>query len=221
METINKNYIRLKDYVRDIDEKAERRYFASPLSFEQRDGAEDGNEIAGYAAVFEKDSEDFGGWIERISSKAFDERLNDDTVALFNHSLNHVLGRNKVNLTLTVDEVGLRYSLKLPDTQLAKDVRVLVKDAIINKSSFAFTVKEERLIKPDPKTGGPYVRYIDKVEHLYDVSPVTVPAYPDTSVGARSFKRMSATEEIRKSLLELKLIYSINKAQFNKTLNRN
>jgi hypothetical protein len=225
METTNKNYIRLKDYVRDIDERAERRYVASPLSFEhveQKDGAQDeSNIIAGYAAVFNKDSEDFGGWIERIAPDAFSNVLEDDAFALFNHSMNHVLGRNKVNVALAVDEVGLRYTIKLPDTQLARDLRVLVKDQIINKSSFAFTVKDERLIKPDPKAGGPFVRVLKKFERLYDVSPVTVPAYPDTSVGARSFKKMIATEEIRKSLLELKLIYSINKAQLTKTLNRN
>jgi len=198
--------LRLKDYIKDTDEKAERRYFTGALSFleKEENGAksQDENVISGYAAVFNKDSEDFGGWIERIAPGSFTQCMNDDCVALFNHSMNLVLGRNKVNVSLEQDGVGLKYTVKLPDTSLAKDIRALVKDGIINKSSFAFTVEEESFTKGDPTKGVPHVRTITKIERLYDVSPVTMPAYPDTSVAARSMKKNIAIEEINKSLSE-------------------
>jgi len=66
METVNtKKNIRLKDYIKDIDDKVERRYFHEPIGFVEveTNGAKvkDENQITGYAAVFNKDSEDFGG----------------------------------------------------------------------------------------------------------------------------------------------------------------
>lgn len=194
--------LRVKDYVRSIDERAERRYFTGALSFAEVEEngvkSKDENIIEGYAAVFNKDSEDFGGWVEQIAPRAFSDVLNDDVVALFNHSMNHIFGRNKINLELIQDNVGLKYRVKMPDTTLAQDVRKLVKAEIIYKSSFAFTVKEERFIKG--KDGKPNMRIIDKIERLYDVSPVTIPAYPDTSVAARSMEKISGKDEISEAL---------------------
>lgn len=183
----------MKDYVKSLSPNAERRFYESPVGFEKREGAEDDSVIEGYAAVFNKDSEDFGGWVERISPGAFSDVLKDNAVALFNHDMNYVLGRNGVNVTLTQDDNGLRYKVKLPDTSFAKDLRQLIKDGIIHQSSFAFTVKEQRWTKPS-KEGEKHVRTIEKVARLYDVSPVTTPAYPDASVGARSFAEVKEVE---------------------------
>lgn len=174
----------MKDYIKNYTD-AERRFFTEPVGFEVREGKENENVIEGYAAVFNKDSVDFGGWHERIAPGAFSEVLKDDAVALFNHDMNLVLGRNGVNVSLTQDNVGLRYSVKLPDTSLAKDLRQLVKDKIIHQSSFAFTVLEQRWEHPKDETK-PSVRTITRMKRLYDVSPVTSPAYPDATVGARS-----------------------------------
>lgn len=213
METTKPN-IRLKDYVRELDDRAERRYIASPLSFLEIETngtkSEDENTIVGYAAKFNRDSQDFGGWIERIAPGFFDGLLDDsDTIAAFNHSMNLIFGRNKVNLSLLVDDVGLLYKVTMPDTTVGQDVKKLVKAGIITKSSFAFTVAEESFTKGDPSKGIPHIRTLVKGEKLYDVSPVTMPAYEDTSVAARSLKRIEAKEEIGKSLLELRLMINL------------
>ena len=163
----------------------ERRFFSSPVNFETREGKSDDNVITGYAAVFNKDSEDFGGWIERIAPGAFDGVLNDDAVALFNHDPNQVLGRNGKNVTITQDGNGLMYRVKLPNTSLANDLRQLIKDEIISQSSFAFTVQDQSW---EHKKDKPSIRTIKKVQRLYDVSPVTYPAYPDTSIATRSLQ---------------------------------
>lgn len=216
-----------KDYIRSLDEKAERRFHTGAISFAEveENGAKktDDNIIEGYAAVFNSNSEDFGGWIERISPGAFRSVLNDDAFGLLNHSMNHILGRNKVNITLEEDATGLKYRIRLPDTTLARDTRELVRSGIIDKSSFAFTVKEERFIKGDSKTNSPHVRIIDKVERLYDVSPVTIPAYKNTSVAARSFEKMKGIEEIQKSLRDLgreKLKTTLRKQFFRHNTNK-
>jgi|SRR5688572_8118829 len=186
----------------------ERRFFSSKVSFEERDGTKDENVIEGYAAVFNKDSEDFGGWLERIAPGAFDEVLNDDAVALFNHDHNHVIGRNGVNVKLTQDSTGLKYRIKLPNTTLANDLRQLIKDEIISQSSFAFTVRTQEWEHNKDK---PSIRTIRKVERLYDVSPVTYPAYPDTTVGTRSYteNKPALGLELRQRELKLKKLKTI------------
>lgn len=181
----------MKDYIKNIQD-AERRFFTEPVDFEMREEGANENVIQGYAAVFNSDSKDFGGWHERIAPGSFDDVLNDDTVALFNHDSNLVLGRNKVNVTLSQDKKGLKYRVELPDTTFAKDVRTLIKDKIIHQSSFAFTVAEQRW---EHKEKEPSVRTITKIKRLYDVSPVTNPAYEDSTVGARSFQANKPKEE--------------------------
>lgn len=174
----------MKDYIKDIDGDAERRFFAEPVDFEMRGEGADENVISGYAAVFNSNSKDFGGWYERIAPGFFDDVLDDDAVALFNHDMNLVLGRNKVNVKLEQDSKGLKYRVELPDTTMAKDVRTLIKSKIIHQSSFAFTVREQKWEHNENK---PSVRTLLKAKRLYDVSPVTNPAYEDSTVGARNF----------------------------------
>lgn len=196
----------MKDYIKNTDPNAERRFFTEPVGFEVRDGAIDENIIEGYAAVFNKPSQDFGGWHERIAPGAFSDVVKDDAVALFNHDMNLVLGRNGVNVTIKQDDNGLKYSVKLPDTTLARDLKQLVKDGIIHQSSFAFTVADQEWSHKD---GQPSVRTIKKIKRLYDVSPVTSPAYPDATVGARSFEASKPIEEgepLTADLMNFKII---------------
>ena len=201
----------MKDYIKQLSPNAERRYFSEPVGFETREEGINENVIEGYAAVFNKDSEDFGGWHERIAPGAFSDVLNDDAVALFNHDMNLVLGRNGKNVTITQDDTGLKYRVTLPDTQLARDTRQLIKDGIIHQSSFAFTVLEQEW-RHSEKKDEPSVRTIKKIKRLYDVSPVTSPAYPDATVGARSFEADKPQEEeepLTADLINFKLL--INK----------
>lgn len=203
-----------RDYINERSDKAERRYYALPIDFLEieENGAKtvDENQISGYAAVFEKDSENFGSFVERIARGAFDSVLNDDTWAYLNHNINHPLGRNKVNLKLSVDDIGLRYVVKLPNTTDGQNVRELVRSKIMYKSSFAFIASEETFTKGDPANGKPHVRTITKMERLYDVSPLsTDPAYPDTSVAQRAFRKVEAKEQIQSSLKSLQEVQYI------------
>jgi len=139
--------------------------------------------ISGYAAVFNLLSEDLGGFRERIQPGAFSEAIeNDDVRALWNHDSNYVLGRNKAEtLKLGEDEHGLHYEIDLPDTQWARDFAESVKRGDVSQSSFGFAV----LTDDWKKENGEVVRELIKVQ-LFDVSPVTFPAYHATSVSARS-----------------------------------
>lgn len=183
-----------EDYIKERFPDGERRFFADPVDFEIRESKADENVIEGYAAVFNSDSDDLGGFIERIAPGAFDDVLNDDTYGLLNHNIDKILGRNKRNMTITQDKKGLKYRIKLPDTATANEARTLIKDRIIDKSSFAFRVKEQKWEYSEDRTK-PHKRTILKVSQLIDVSPVAGPAYQDTSVAARSMKKEETKKE--------------------------
>ncbi|MGV7699684.1 HK97 family phage prohead protease, partial [Mycobacterium kansasii] len=66
-----------------------------------------------------------------------------NVVALFNHDQNQVLGRTGINLQLSVDDTGLKYTLTPPDTQLGRDLLENIRQGIISQSSFAFTIPDD------------------------------------------------------------------------------
>jgi len=138
----------------------------------------EGETIRGYAAVYNSDSEWMGGFYEQIARGAFDDVLDNDTRAYFNHDENLLLGRvSSGTLRLSSDERGLYYEVDLPNTSYAKDLVELMKRGDVNQSSFAFLIESDRWEERDGKT----YRIIEKVSRLLDVSPVAQPAYPDAT----------------------------------------
>ncbi len=138
----------------------------------------EGETIRGYAAVYNSDSEWMGGFYEQIARGAFDDVMDNDTRAYFNHDENLLLGRvSSGTLRLSSDERGLYYEVDLPNTSYAKDLVELMKRGDVNQSSFAFLIESDRWEERDGKT----YRIIEKVSRLLDVSPVAQPAYPDAT----------------------------------------
>jgi HK97 family phage prohead protease len=161
---------------------------------ERSDGL--GPKITGYAAVFNKWSEDLGGFKERISSGAFKKAIpKSDVRGLFNHDPNYILGRQS-NGTLQIkeDKNGLWMEIDPPDTPLIRDlVLAPIKRGDITQQSFGFIVKKDTWDNIDgEKKDKPVTRTIVEVDELFDVSPVTFPAYPDTSVALRSMEKAKA-----------------------------
>jgi uncharacterized protein len=180
------------DYIKNID-GAERRFIqtggsnAPQFRFEKRADGTDyvGAVIEGYAALFNKPA-DLGWYIEEIDPAFFDDVLNDDVKALFNHDPNFILARSnagKGTLTISVDKTGLKYSYATPDYSYAIDLAKAIENGDVSQSSFGFSVSESEWIF---KEGEQDRRILKKAARLYDVSPVTYPAYADTTVAKRS-----------------------------------
>lgn len=147
--------------------------------------------IRGYAATFAQRSGDLGGFIEYIDRDAFSSTDMSDVRALFNHDSNFVLGRTSANtLRLSVDEKGLMYEVDMPDTQFGRDMYESIKRGDISQSSFAFTIEDDEY----RKEGDTVYRTIKKIKKLYDVAPVTFPAYESTSVQARKIDELKNKE---------------------------
>lgn len=152
-------------------------------------GAGETRTLSGLAAVFGRETV-IGPWFrEVIQPGAFTESIaQDDVRALFNHDPNLVLGRNvSGTLTLSEDADGLRYDVTPPDTTYARDLMVVVDRGDVSQSSFAFEVPDggDEWNYDELKAGKLPLRTITKAR-LYDVSPVTYPAYTDTTVSARA-----------------------------------
>lgn len=175
-----------------MDQK-EIRVFNSEMRME----GEESRKVVGYAAVFNSDSEEMWGFKERIAPGAFDEAISvSDVRALFNHDPNMLLARTSSGtLTLSVDERGLRYEFEAPNTTAGNDLLEMLKRGDVSQSSFAFTVKDE---KWDEVKDEMPIRTITKVKRLYDVSPVTYPAYPDTTAARRSLDQWRKEHEEEK-----------------------
>lgn len=158
--------------------------------------------IRGHAAVFNRLSEDLGGFREKIAPGAFDRVLGDDVRALFNHDPNMILGRTASGtLRLSQDRTGLRYEIDPPDTQIGRDLTVSVRRGDISQSSFAFVVDEDSFEEDER---GRVVRTIKRIKRLLDVSPVTYPAYPDAAVGIHSLRQWRSRHDRRRTIAELK-----------------
>lgn len=164
----------------------ERRHYSVELRAE-----DDAPVLVGHAAVFNSLSEEMWGFRERIEKGAFRKTIQEaDVRALFNHDPNFVLGRTKAKtLELSEDETGLLTRITPPDTQWATDLVKSIKRGDIDQMSFGFKVIKDEW-EEDFDTEPPMFTRTLKEVRLYDVSPVTFPAYSDTDVSVRAIDKV-------------------------------
>jgi len=170
----------------------ERRAFALDGGLRIQTRAEPAGEmprIVGHAAVFDQEADIMGFFSERIASGAFTRAIAEDDVrALWNHDPNYPLGRNRAGtLILREDATGLLTETLPPETSYARDLIASIGRGDVSQMSFAFRVKREEWAERERD----WLRTILEVE-LFDVSPVTYPAYPTTDVGLRAMARAQA-----------------------------
>lgn len=171
------------------DGREDARRLVTGVQLELRDSGDEmgAYTIRGHAAVFNELSHDLGGFREMIAPGAFAEVLKDaqDVRCLINHDLNLVLGRSSSQtLELREDAVGLRVWCKAPrGVSYAQDLRVLMQRGDVNEMSFGFSVGEDDWKRT---ADGQVIREIRSVKELFDVSVVTIPAYPQTDADMRS-----------------------------------
>lgn len=191
--------------------KEQRTYLGSIEIRKNEDGTES-RTIEGYAAVFDSWSHDLGWFKEKVSREAFDGVDMSDVVATFNHDFNYPLARTSAGtLSLMVDERGLKYEFSAPNTTAGNDLLENIRIGNIKGSSFMFTVEEDSWTF---KSGEDMdEREIKKVARLFELGPVVMPAYPDTTVASRSAEaaKTDEAEELKSNSSKLKLKYKFLK----------
>jgi len=182
-----------------MSNNTERRAFLGTIEARMQEGQELPVEVRGVAAVINQ-ATDLGFAEEIISEGAFNEVLEDDVRVLGNHDPNQVLGRTasgtaKVFLTES-GELGYSFTPDYENPTHVSWVRSIMRGDI-TQSSFAFTVpKGGSEWRSSEKYGVNGMRVIKKIERLYDVSPVTYPAYEGTAVSARDLQAAKDEREL-------------------------
>lgn len=158
------------------------RYFPITDVRAEDDGA---LKIGGYAAVFNSLSEPIGGMFREVIRRgAFTKTLQEsDVVAVWNHDTGEPLGRrSNGTLSLDEDEHGLRFDLTMASTQRGRDAHELIRRGDVKEMSFGFAVVKERWTRD--ASAAMDTRELLEVA-LFEISPVTFPAYAATEVEAR------------------------------------
>jgi uncharacterized protein len=158
----------------------ERRTF-TVRDIETREAEDGAMRLSGYAAVFNDSSVPLP-FSERIAPGAFRKTLSEtpDVRLLINHEGLPLARTKNGTLTLSEDEVGLRFDADLPDTSEARDLWTLIQRGDVDQMSFAFRVIRQKWSADRTERTLTEVSLADG-----DVSVVTYPAYPTTSVEAR------------------------------------
>jgi HK97 family phage prohead protease len=151
--------------------------------------------VSGYAVVFNQWSvpmTDGRGrkFKERVAPSAFDRALanNTDIRALWNHNMDYPLGRTaNGTLQLRKDAQGLRFELRPdPDTFWGASAVAAIRRGDVSGMSFTFLVAEKQGDTwAKPESDGLAQRTLLDTD-LLEVSPVTFPAYPQTSAQVRA-----------------------------------
>lgn len=156
------------------------------MDSEQAEG--ESRTVFGYAALFDVETMLWEGYYEVIARGAFDNVLEDDVRALFNHDNNLILARTGTTLEIGVDDKGLWYRFEAPNTTAGNDLVENIRLGNVTQSSYGFKSKENSY--NEELREGVYVeiRTILEIKKLFDVSPVTYPAYETTEVSLRSLQ---------------------------------
>lgn len=160
---------------------------------------EDGQlpEIEGYAAIFNSTT-DLGPFTESVAPGAFRASLErkDDVRALFNHDANLILGRTSSGtLSLAEDDRGLKVRITPPDTSLGRDLLTSIARGDVSQMSFGFYIEAEEMNNEKDRKK-PHFTITEA--RLFDVSPVTFPAYEATEVSVSNRHSVLGNHDVRR-----------------------
>jgi HK97 family phage prohead protease len=152
--------------------------------------------IEGYGIVFNRESQDLGGFTELIKPEAIKGVLEKSDIFVYmNHNRSRgVLARSnhgKGSLKTSVDSKGVKYSFDVPKFDLGNELIQGVQRGDISGSSFSFTTKEDKWTK---RGDGTILRTVTKFDRIFDLSPVYNEAYEDTTVALRSLDELKQTD---------------------------
>ena len=139
----------------------------------------DGNRLVGYGIVWDSPATitERGRTFNEIVRRG-SINFPEDVIATFNHDTSRLLGRlSSGTLRLHQDDVGVKFEIDLPEH--AHDIRELVQRGDLKGASFTFSVR------PGGEKWDGSTRELTALD-VFELGPVTIPAYPSTSLGLRS-----------------------------------
>jgi HK97 family phage prohead protease len=182
----------------------ETRVMLAPVEFRDVDGS--AGKIVGHGSVFNTETVIAGRFREMVAPGAFSRAVQEDDIrVLFNHDANHVLGRQSAGTAVVAEDGdGLRYEADVnPDDPDALSIAAKIKRRDVTGSSFSFSIEsddDEEWVPPAQRGGMP-LRIIKRAK-VYDVGPVTFPAYVQAEASARSLAKATEITEAERRAVE-------------------
>ena len=186
--------------------KSDREYRAFQVNAQ-----DDEKRVTGYATTFDEPytlySDGDYEVREVIDPGAFDNCDMSDVIAQYNHE-GRVLARlSNGTLKLNIDKSkGLEIDADLGGTELGRQIYEEIKGGYTNRMSMGFKVDKSADVWTRQETDGKTIeeRRVMSVVKLYDVSAVSIPANPGTSIEARSIDTLvnGVIDELRAERLE-------------------
>lgn len=171
--------------------------------FKVRELDDGGHEISGYAIVFNEPSEDMG-FIEYITPSALDKVDFKQLLLLYGHDFNNILARaDSGTLTTKVDDKGLFFDAKIPDTTLGNDVYTNIANGNIKGASFRFDIADNG-DEWSTDENDQLIHTVTQISNLPEISLTPYPAYTETSVQIERSKQFFLQKRENKMPKELK-----------------
>lgn len=193
--------------------KSEREYRSMTVEIRQpEEGQEEKKVVEGYASTFNDPyvlwDDKWVTYREQISPKAFDETDMKDVIMQYDHHGRVFARITNGTLSVQPDERGLHIEADLGGTELGRQLYEEIRGGYTDKMSFGFTVNKDEELRTEDEDGHvDILRTITGIEKLYDVSAVSIPANPSTSIGAELRSRIDGViEEVRAERLEAERI---------------
>ncbi len=193
--------------------KSEREYRSMTVEVRQpEEGQEEKKVVEGYASTFNDPyvlwDDKWVTYREQISPKAFDDTDMKDVIMQYDHHGRVFARITNGTLSVQPDERGLHIEADLGGTELGRQLYEEIRGGYTDKMSFGFTVSKDEELRTEDEDGHvDILRTITGIEKLYDVSAVSIPANPSTSIGAELRSRIDGViEEVRAERLEAEKI---------------
>lgn len=176
--------------------KSEREYRSMTVEIRQpEEGQEEKKVVEGYASTFNDPyvlwDDKWVTYREQISPKAFDEMDMKDVIMQYDHHGRVFARITNGTLSVQPDERGLHIEADLGGTELGRQLYEEIRGGYTDKMSFGFTVNKDEELRTEDEDGHvDILRTITGIEKLYDVSAVSIPANPSTSIGAELRSRI-------------------------------
>lgn len=151
----------------------------------QMEASTESTTVEGYATTFNQPyrlyAVDGVDVYEQVAPTAFEETDMNDVIMQYDHAGRVFARLSNGTLHLTTDEHGLRVSADLGGTEIGRQLYEEIKGGYTNKMSFGFTVTDSVVEEFDRG----YIRTINRIGKLYDVSAVSLPANDYTEISAK------------------------------------
>lgn len=153
--------------------------------------------IEGYGVVFGQESRVLYDktrrrfFVEIIEPGAITEEMLRawDIKALCEHNRERMLARSfngSGSLSLSVDSYGVKYRFSAPHTPDGDYVVEMTKRGDLFGSSFAYAANEKESVRYEKRSDGMLLRRVIRIDRMFDIAPVSDPAYMGTEIAVRS-----------------------------------